>query len=77
MFADICKNVTCHATELPMVFNNDVATKDWNATFTPEERALSQVLTAQFLQLLIGDSHMQAMVDYWTAFARSGDPNAG
>lgn len=49
----ICANRTCHASEVPFVFQNYA-----NFTPTPPEIGLSGT-----------------MVAYWSAFARTGDPN--
>lgn len=56
-----CANHTCHASELPFVFRFDHIT-------TPK---LNATMTPG--EVTLSDD----MVQFWTNFARSGDPNAG
>ena len=62
----VCGNETCHMEELPFVF-------DWNPSV-----AAPDVPTLKNISFTAEEAAMASTFgDYWTAFATTGDPNAG
>jgi len=71
---DICMNVTCHAAEIPFVFNNTVPSL--NASFTPEEA----ILVKRFIDywgsfVTYGDPNMGHTQPTWPAYDPTTRPD--
>jgi carboxylesterase type B len=63
-----CCSAVCHGDEIPFVFRDTGAPYPWNMTRT----------TSIFLELTFTEKDLEvsgAMLNYWTSFARYGDPN--
>jgi len=64
---EICANVTCHAEEIPFVFNNTVPSL--NATFTPAEYTLIQRMNSYWISFVkYGDPNMNKDQINWLLY---------